>query len=85
MKAAKIYADKSLFEIFTRVVETSGDYLKADEVLEAIRIRKRGLNADMIYKLAALDKTELKAILGTVRLAEEVAKTTNVVPRLYDL
>lgn len=85
MKAAKIYSDKSLFEIFSRVVETSGEYLNSAEVLEAVRIRRRELNADMVYKLAALDEAELKAILGTVRLAEEVAKSTNVVPRLCDL
>lgn len=85
MKAAKIYSNKPLFEIFTRVVETSGEYLKSDEVLEAMRIRKRGLSPESVYKLAGLDEAELKDILGTVRLAEDVAKTTNVVPNLYEL
>lgn len=85
MNAAKIYSDKSLFEIFSRVVESSGEYLKSDEVVEAIRIRNRGLNPDSVYNLAGLDAAELRDILGAVRFAEEVAKTTNVVPRLCDL
>lgn len=85
MKATKIYSSKRLFEIFSHVIETSGEYLKSDEVLEALRIRKRGLNPESVYKLAGLDEAELKHILATVRLAEEVAKTTNVVPNLCDL
>lgn len=85
MTPAKIYSNKSLFEIFSRVVETSGEYLKSAEVVEAIRMRKRGLNPDSVHNLAGLDEAELKDILGAVRQAEEVAKTTNVVPHLYDL
>lgn len=85
MTAAKVYSNKALFEIFTGVVTRSEGHVTMEEVKEAIRIRKRLLNIDKIVALLMLGDDEMKDILGTIRLAEEVAKKTNVVPNLCDL
>lgn len=85
MTPSKVYSNKRLFEVFSAVVVGAEGHLTTSAVKEAIRIRKRGLNPDSVCKLAGLGEDDLNQILSTVRLAEEVAKTTNVVPNLCDL
>lgn len=85
MTPTKVYSNKRLFDIFSAVVTGAEGHMTSAAVKEAIRIRKHGLNPESVCQLAGLDETMLKDVLGAVRIAEEVAKTTNVVPNLCDL
>lgn len=85
MKPVKVYSNRDLFEIFSSVVTRAEGHVTTEDVKEALRIRKRMLNVDNILALLIVPDDKLKDILGTVRLAEEVAKKTDVVPNLFDL
>ena len=85
MTLAKVYANKELFAIFSGVVTRADGHITSAEVKEAIRIRKRGINARNVTGLLSLDDPTLKSVLGTVYLAEAVAKDRTEVPRLCDL
>ena len=85
MTAAKIYANRDLYDIFADVVTKKAHSYKSGDVAEALRIRRKGLNIDAIVGLLALDETEIKDVLKTVKYGEEVAETTDEVPHLYDL
>lgn len=85
MTAAKIYGDKELYEVFQRVVNKEESSFKSEDVAEALRIRRRGLNIDAIVSLLVLDEGAIKKILDTVRYAEKVAEKWDVVPELYEL
>lgn len=85
MTMAKVYSDKTLFEIFSSVVTRTEGHATSADVKEAIRIRKRGINVDTVAWILRLDDNTLKSVLDTVYLAEKVAEGTNVVPNLCDL
>lgn len=85
MTLAKVYADKELFAIFSGVVTRADGYITSEDVKEAIRIRKRGINVVNVAGLLNMDDATLKRVLGTVYLAEVVAEETTEVPRLCDL
>ena len=85
MTLSKVYSDKALFEIFSDVVTRADGHITSEDVKEAIRIRKKGINVDNVADLLNMDDATLKGILDTVYLAEKVAEGTTEVPRLCDL
>lgn len=85
MTIAKVYANKTLFEIFSNIVTRADGRLTPEDVKEAIRIRKRGINITNVEELLRMDDATLKGVLDTVYLAETVAEGTMNVPRLCDL
>lgn len=85
MKAAKIYSNKFLFDIYAKIIRRDEGAYNSDEVAEAIRIRKKNIDIANVVKLINISDNDLKAIKCAVRMAEEIAKTTDEVPNLCDL
>lgn len=84
MTMAKVYSNKALYEIFSRVVTKRAKYSSA-EVAEAIRIRRRGIDIDAVVHLLNMTDHDLKAVFETMKLAEKVGKKTDTVPLLCDI
>lgn len=85
MKAEKIYSNKMMFNEYSKIIRRDSGAFTSDEVAEAIRIRKKGINLDNVATLLQMGDNDIKILKGAVRMAENIAKTTNVVPNLCDL
>lgn len=85
MKAEKIYSNKMLFTEYSKIIARDKGAYTSDEVAEAIRIRKNGINLDNVATLLQMSDNDLKLLKGAIRMAEKIATTTNVVPNLYDI
>lgn len=85
MKASKVYSNKFLFEAYSKVIKRDAGAYTSDEIAEAARIRKKGINIDNVATLVQMSDNDLKMLRGAVHLAEDIAGTTNVVPNLCDL
>ena len=85
MKASKVYSNKFLFREYSKVINRDASAYTSDDIDEAIRIINRNINIANVVKLLNVSDKDLKMLKGTVRLAEEIAKTTNEVPNLCDL
>lgn len=85
MNPAKIYSNKMLFTEYSKIITRDNGAYTSDEVAEALRIRKKGINLDNVATLLQMSDNDLKTLNGAVRMAETIAETTNVVPNLCDL
>lgn len=85
MTLVKIYSNSFLFSIFEKIIRREEGAYTSDEIAEAIRIVNKDINLAHIAKLINMSVVDLKKIKATVRMAEEIAKTTNEVPKLCDL
>ena len=85
MKASKVYSNKFLFEAYSKVIKRDAGAYTSDEIAEAARIRKKGINIDNVATLVQMSDNDLKMLKGAVHLAEDIAAATNVVPNLCDL
>lgn len=85
MTAAKIYSNKMLFTEYSKIIARDNGAYTSDEIAEAIRIRKKGINLDNVATLLQMSENDLKLLKGAVKMAEEIAQTTNEVPNLCDL
>ena len=85
MKATMVYSNKFLFEEYSKIIRRDAGAYTSDEIAEAIRIRKKGINLDNVATLLQMSDTDIKLLKGAVHMAETIAETTNVVPNLYDL
>lgn len=85
MKATKIYSNKFLFEEYSKVIRRDDGAYTSDEIDEAVRIRKKGINLDNVATLLQMSENDLKLLKGAVHMAEEIAMQTDEVPPLYNL
>lgn len=85
MKASKVYSNKFLFEEYSKIIKRDAGAYTSDEIVEAARIRKKGINLDNVATLIQMSDSDIKMLKGAVRMAEAIAETTNVVPNLCDL
>ena len=85
MKASKVYSNKFLFEEYSKIIKRDAGAYTSDEIVEASRIRKKGINLDNVATLIQMSDSDIKMLKGAVRMAEAIAETTNVVPNLCDL
>lgn len=84
MKLNKIYSNRMLYNIFSDVITKRAECTSKDTA-EALRIRRKGIDIDVIETLLCYTDKELKEVHETVRIAEEISKTTDEVPKLCDL
>lgn len=85
MKYTKIYSNRILFDAYSNLITRKPGAYTSDEFAEAIRIRKKKINIENVAQLVHMSDNDLKALKGAALMAEELAKTTNEVPRLCDL
>lgn len=85
MKYNKIYSNRLLFDAYSDIITHKPGAYTSDEIGEAIRIQKKEINIENVVRLVQMTNNDLKTLKGAVTMAEELAKTTNEVPRLCDL
>lgn len=85
MTASKVYSNKLLFTEYSKIITRDSGAYNSDEVAEAIRIRKKAINLNNIATLLKMSDNDLKLLKGAIHMAEDIAATTNVVPKLCDL